>query len=1249
MKTHAKTMRKALSLVLTIAILMSACAVMLSTFTSAYTAYTPVSNTYTWDFTTGKGIANWTGNYPSRDAEFTSEGFHYYTQASNGTSAQLGTPDATFIDGSSEEGVSPFVIKENATYKLKLEYILKAGTAYASIEGGKIHHNPTIQVYTGVQTAYETAIGKKTVFTDSYDIDALYASNPEKFTVTSHTGGIIDPATDPEAKYEFELYTLKEDIKATTTCEFNTAVAATFYKGENFRDNLFFTISAGAEGMVGNDDKSFGANRGRHTEFFAKSDVVLVSATLEENAPATSSTESVAKTYVYNFIDDETGESAYNYAIAGTDYTDGKYVKADENGLLYKTLNRNSTSNGNGTAASYQGIKVMDPDFGLGSESALKFEAGNDYGIVVKYKVANDAELRAQFPDYFSTTSNPYKLLFGFDAQNASKPLQFGTSLLYGNGSVDKWLPGSSTDATTANAVKVTDDGWRYFYYQFTGSNFDARENITSDGRYFIMDFGYDDTSAAIAVKPTVDAQLLIESVTVTVVKCDNAHSHIEGAYGGTTKAIKTFNMTTYVDNSGKIVDMKYVHPSQTFGTTPDGKYDYYESDTLRTTPRGDHRGATEYILNYTVNVDTNKIPKTSIDVYDFTSAEAITAYNTYPYHYHVSNIKNATGGGNGNSYIDETSNGLYYYSGVSGGNINMYNYTHTFSIKGINGHFVTGATSGFSQGLALRFLPGKKYRIEVEYDADTNVGLNLGVSTAVNGTDANDTRYLVIQKWTSPVSSGLRTAVFELDSDQTWNFPVADVTEGSAAAYMETYGQTLYGSRIKFSTNANGAITVKKVTVYTADKNASIGDDVIADVGNGYEILKAGDVLVDPASVNGTASLGWECEGAMTTTVTTAQLATYEAVYPINNSYDFSNGRNDLYMPGRPNLPTVDDPDSWGYEFIEDAGDGHGAALELTGKTNVLSQGSGSSLGFSVPSAPGLGDTSGVVLENGKTYTISFDVKALILHEELINKPASFGIYIAHDSGIGAASHKTLLANEFGKDEFVNSLADGSWQTVTRTITLRDNTYYCPTTGTCGTNQIPLTSIYVVMNYGALGHAVDAREIHAKALIDNFRIVCNDDELYTNVADDVKSSIRAESGSGESYVSAGVRFRASVDDATIAAADEIGFIAIPSASANGKWYDMTALNANVKRAKVYVKNGAHTIYNDNDGYNEYQLIVSGLTKEGATNNGKALDIVAVLYIKTGDTYEYKFVRDSSYNEVKQMYINSDIPGAEDY
>ncbi len=124
-------------------------------------------------------------------------------------------------------------------------------------------------------------------------------------------------------------------------------------------------------------------------------------------------------------------------------------------------------------------------------------------------------------------------------------------------------------------------------------------------------------------------------------------------------------------------------------------------------------------------------------------------------------------------------------------------------------------------------------------------------------------------------------------------------------------------------------------------------------------------------------------------------------------------------------------------------------------------------------------------------------------------------------------------------------------------------------------------------------------------------------------------------------YVSAGLRFKGTIPVSVKSAADEIGFVVAPStwATTDSTWYDISSgVKSSAKAVACYNKStGLNVIYSESAASIDYQLILTGLS----TEDGKTAYIrrySAVMYAKSGDSYTYYALGETSYSEVMALY-----------
>ena len=170
------------------------------------------------------------------------------------------------------------------------------------------------------------------------------------------------------------------------------------------------------------------------------------------------------------------------------------------------------------------------------------------------------------------------------------------------------------------------------------------------------------------------------------------------------------------------------------------------------------------------------------------------------------------------------------------------------------------------------------------------------------------------------------------------------------------------------------------------------------------------------------------------------------------------------------------------------------------------------------------------------------------------------------------------------------------------------------------------------------MGLRSDADKSNYTIVVDKIYIT---DMSLLSEKDIVAVSTRGASGSGAEYVSAGIRFKAAITEEFRASAYEIGFYAVPTAALNGmslaeyvKTADNLAVTAKVMDDAsmpeiLYAKTtDAHgrTMY-------EYQMILTGLTKEGAEKSLCNTKMTVVMYAVLANETVYTDEVSYSYND----------------
>ena len=139
--------------------------------------------------------------------------------------------------------------------------------------------------------------------------------------------------------------------------------------------------------------------------------------------------------------------------------------------------------------------------------------------------------------------------------------------------------------------------------------------------------------------------------------------------------------------------------------------------------------------------------------------------------------------------------------------------------------------------------------------------------------------------------------------------------------------------------------------------------------------------------------------------------------------------------------------------------------------------------------------------------------------------------------------------------------------------------------------------------------------------------------------------SIRKEKTAEDgAYTSAGIRFKARVSAATREAASEIGFVAVPTAYLNGASVaDYVATEGNkavFAKVKTADKEIVYDVANDfyNRAYTDYQMVLTGLTKDGLDANLLATKMTVALYVVVDGVTTYTNALSYSYDDIAKYY-----------
>lgn len=339
------------------------------------------------------------------------------------------------------------------------------------------------------------------------------------------------------------------------------------------------------------------------------------------------------------------------------------------------------------------------------------------------------------------------------------------------------------------------------------------------------------------------------------------------------------------------------------------------------------------------------------------------------------------------------------------------------------------------------------------------------------------------------------------------------------------------------------------------------------------------------------------------------------------------------------------------------------------SGRGNVLNvhityKGS-TTMGFSMPAATGFGMDHGkgfvdmgYKLQAGHTYRVSYDIYIPDNGNNISKVDPKF--FMAAKGGIDVVDNKVnefrptnidLIHGDTGKaSQLLDAHKNGKWATFARTIAVTEQDGKIYVEG----KETDLATYPYLLFALSIPKLTNEQDYY----FDNIQI--------TDMK--VGHSIRAEKSAEESgtgaYQSAGLRFRGTISDADLVGATEVGFAVMRvsdrdalSGGRNVWWYsrgNLADLTKGAKWAYAYnAEQGIDVVYNDADGYKDFQLILTGLTKDGVTDkNLKDTEFCVYMWIRYDNNalygannreYTYRDLGTASYASVLAEYTAAGI------
>ncbi len=467
-------------------------------------------------------------------------------------------------------------------------------------------------------------------------------------------------------------------------------------------------------------------------------------------------------------------------------------------------------------------------------------------------------------------------------------------------------------------------------------------------------------------------------------------------------------------------------------------------------------------------------------------------------------------------------------------------------------------------------------------------------------------------------------------------------LAEAKSNLFMCEAGKT-YRLKFDFKYLAGSGGTTKSVTVWTVDdpSASSITDYTMGNRATLVESQPASVKIADTATVI-TEDTAWNTAYYIFTVhddqtdgvaigFHPGYSATYASILAIDNltisevgTLEYNESRLHTMDDATNDAFTVATACEDGTALVDNYDEEHGSVLKIVGGSNAR-------LSFE-------SDLNDVNIKKDRKYYISFDAKSETDGAKLntlLGRTGSSTSYCRyfmtgyqyHDQGTtffinGAVvtSKKFLLSTEWQRYGIVLDTSDSE---LIAAIDASSTSFWTSTT----------TFLFGVTS--------------ATAYFDNVQII-----EVQSVPDAVPAendasaavSVRTEKSAADNngkYQSAGLRFRATVNNEVKETADEMGFIVAPSSAIklDTDWYKFeNGLNSIAITAVCYEKDGKDIVYEQGTAQSAYQMVLTGLTSEDGSVDYLMRRFTAVMYVKSGDTYTYYALGEASYKQVAATY-----------
>ena len=598
-------------------------------------------------------------------------------------------------------------------------------------------------------------------------------------------------------------------------------------------------------------------------------------------------------------------------------------------------------------------------------------------------------------------------------------------------------------------------------------------------------------------------------------------------------------------------------------------------------------------------------------------------------------------GTGTAKSYIDTTegATGMNFYAGAGAKDVESTGTWRTYRAyirdNDVNSNKFLQIEAGKTYGIVVKYKAGTGfaaakanevpyYELSIDLSRTNSVDLNVYGNQASNSRD--------IAPLLTPGSYSDKISVDT--AGDSWQYLTAVIDGDGASNFTYSNGAwtTLNNAgrfvALRWGGSAAGSIFIESVTVYIREKTAIDTSLKITDSTESIVLTQQpdgsykGDIWANDTVLpemtneyNETSNSYSAVVAGANTHITAVTADSIIAATPKFASTMDMNDADDVYDPN--NI----------FKIVNSGEDGHGAVLEATIKDS-----------FSI---------RGLQLETNKTYYISMQIK-FNKENALYNNTEEYCVnYLTASASTEAAigvyvrDAKKTLTNRYNYPSLMNQFDPTKlteWQNIGYVIRIEseDDAANFP---------------YLVFGIDSTGGHYSYR-----AWIDNVVITAVDDvaETYTAANSvDAAVSIRKDQGldaQTKQHVSAGLRVKGTLNTATIADAKDVGFVVLPTAmaNANADWY----MRENWASAQVKAVSCKDTVYSTEGTKTSYQLVITGLSEyrnEAYRTAYKANFTVKMYVVDSEGNYTYYNVGTTSYNTVRQAYRVYDIANWENY